>query len=537
MLYKMVHEQDIGRRMQAEGDTAERRLTNLLHLGELLQSASLELQGESALLRFLTDQLADPQAQGESAQMRLETDAELVQVITFHKAKGLQYPLVFLPFVSNFREDKDDSLRTVEERLQEDIRLLYVAFTRTQQAMWIGVAKRQGDFKSKETQAQSALSVLLQRKTADDLQEKLQVWAVCDDIQVNHAPDANTKLYEPSKSVNVEAATAARSPSRILPNAGWTASFSALTRKLSESKWQTSESGLAREERWLDSQIDNPVANANDLFFAEDSPSAKTEQPQFNHLPAGSAYGTLLHDVFEWQLKEGWPLLQNESDLLAEVKFRWERWWQTQADSLQLLPKDQTLCLQLIRQCASSQFTQLGPDQDCFSLLKLNAQNAWPEMGFTFKTHGISTLYIDQLISTSLHPNKARPALQAQQLNGLLTGFMDIVFEHQGRYYVLDYKSNKLPDYSQDSITSSMLSHRYDVQYTLYVLAIHRLLKSRLKDYNYEQHMGGAVYLYLRGIDQVGQGCYVTKPSYDLINGLDEAFKLNQRSNAAGVLA
>jgi exodeoxyribonuclease V beta subunit len=537
MLYKMVHEQDIGRRMQAEGDTAERRLTNLLHLGELLQSASLQLQGESALLRFLTDQLADPQAQGESAQMRLETDAELVQVITFHKAKGLQYPLVFLPFVSNFREDKDDSLRTAEERLQEDIRLLYVAFTRAQQAIWIGVAKRQGDFKSKETQAQSALSVLLRRQSADDLQEKLQAWAVCDDIQVIDAPDANVQLYEPSKSVNVEAATAARTPSRVLPNAGWTASFSSLTRKMSEYKWQAADSGLAREERWLDSQIDNPVVNTNELLFAETSLFAKTEQPQFNHFPAGSAYGTLLHDIFEWQLKEGWPLLKSESDLAPDVKIRWQGWWQTQADSLKLLPQDQTLCLQLIRQCAATQFTQLGSDQHCFSLSQLNAQNAWPEMGFTFKTHGVSTLHIDQLIRTSLHANKARPALQSQQLNGLLTGFMDIVFEHQGRYYVLDYKSNKLPDYAQDSITGSMLSHRYDVQYTLYILAVHRLLKSRLKDYNYEQHMGGAIYLYLRGIDQAGQGCYANKPSFELINALDEAFKFNQQSIASEVLA
>jgi len=537
MLYKIVHEQDIGRRMQAEGETAERRLTNLLHLGELLQSASLQLQGESALLRFLTDQLADPQAQGESAQMRLETDAELVQVITFHKAKGLQYPLVFLPFVSNFREDKDDSLRTAEERLQEDIRLLYVAFTRAQQALWAGVAKRQGDFKSKETQAQSALSVLLQRKSADDLQEKLQAWASCDDIEVVHAPEANAQLYKPSIAVSLEAATVARSPSRVLPHAGWTASFSALTRKLSDSKWHATDSGLAREERWLDSQIDNPVANANDLLAADGKVSAKTEQATFNQFPAGSAYGTLLHDIFEWQLKEGWPLLKNESDLLAEVKIRWQGWWQTQADSLQLKPEDQALCLQLIRQCAATQFTQLGSDQHCFSLSQLNAQNAWPEMGFTFKTHGVSTLYMDQLISTALHPHKARPALQAQQLNGLLTGFMDIVFEHQGRYYVLDYKSNKLSDYSQDSITSSMLSHRYDVQYTLYILAVHRLLKSRLPGYNYEQHVGGAIYLYLRGIDQAGQGCYVHKPSYDLIHALDEAFKLNQPSNAAGVLS
>ena len=537
MLYKIVHEQDIGRRMQAEGDTAERRLTNLLHLGELLQSASLQLQGESALLRFLTDQLADPQAQGESAQMRLETDAELVQVITFHKAKGLQYPLVFLPFVSNFREDKDDSHRSAEERLQEDIRLLYVAFTRAQQALWTGVAKRQGDFKSKETQAQSALSVLLQRKSADDLPEKLQAWAVCDDIEVIQAPEANAQLFEPSSAVNLEAATAAKSPSRALPHAGWTASFSALTRKLSESKWQATDSGLAREERWLDSQIDNPVANASDLLVAEGASFAKTDQVPFNHFPAGSAYGTLLHDIFEWQLKEGWPLLQNEADLSAEVKIRWQGWWQTQADSLQLLPEDRALCLQLIRQCAAAEFTQLGSDQHCFSLSRLNAQNAWPEMGFTFKTHGISTLQIDQLIRTALHPDKARPALHAQHLNGLLTGFMDIVFEHQGRYYVLDYKSNKLPDYAQDSITDSMLSHRYDVQYSLYILAVHRLLKSRLKDYSYEQHMGGAIYLYLRGIDQAGQGCYVHKPSYDLIHALDEAFKLNQPSHAAGAWA
>ena len=534
MLYKMVHEQDIGRRMQAEGDTAERRLTNLLHLGELLQSASLQLQGETALLRFLSDQLADPQAQGEAAQMRLETDAELVQVITFHKAKGLQYPLVFLPFISNFREDKDEQLRTADERLQEDIRLMYVALTRAQQAMWMGVAKRQGDFKGKETLPQSALSVLLQRKSADDLGEKLQAWAACIDIEVTPAPEADAQIYVPLKAVNLEAATAARMPSRVLPSAGWTASFSALTRNLSEFKSHITESGLAREERWLDAQIDNPAIKSNDFVLAVDPSTSPTEQPYFNAFPAGSAYGTLLHDIFEWQLKEAWPLLQNETELSAEIKFRWQQWWQTQAASLQLTPEDQSLCLQLIRQCAT---TQLGSDQHCFSLSQLNLQNAWAEMGFTFKTHGVSTLQIDQLIRHSLHPQKARPALQAQQLNGLLTGFMDLVFEHQGQYFVLDYKSNKLSDYSYESIMESMLSHRYEVQYTLYILAVHRLLKSRLKDYNYEQHMGGAMYLYLRGIDQVGQGVYAHKPPFALIQALDEAFQSNQHVSSQGVLA
>ena len=80
-----------------------------------------------------------------------------------------------------------------------------------------------------------------------------------------------------------------------------------------------------------------------------------------------------------------------------------------------------------------------------------------------------------------------------------------------------------------------MLSHRYDVQYTLYIFALHRLLKSRLENYDYEQHMGGAVYLYLRGIDQVGQGVYASKPPYALIAALDEAFKAHQDLALTGV--
>jgi exodeoxyribonuclease V beta subunit len=487
--------------------------------------------------------LANPQAQGEAAQMRLETDAELVQVITFHKAKGLQYPLVFLPFASNFREDKEDSILKPEERLQEDIRLLYVALTRAQQAMWLGVASRQKDFKSQTSQPQSAISVLLQRQTPNDLSDKLKAWAMCDDISVISAPLPDAQNYVPLKKNQTEASTAARLPSRVLPRAGWTASFSALTRNMSDAKSETPDSGLAREERWLDSQIDNPV-NPSDDLFTEDGfdVSAKTETPLYNELPAGSAYGTLLHDIFEWQLKESWPLLQNQSEVSPEVKIRWQRWWQTQADSLQLKPEHQALCLQLIAQCAVTPLptqwgSKLGSDQHCLSLSQLNAQNAWPEMGFTFKTHGVSSARIDHLIATFLHTSRPRPALKAQQLNGLLTGFIDIVFEHHGRFFVLDYKSNKLLDYSQDSIIASMLSHRYEVQFTLYILALHRLLKSRLKDYNYDQHVGGAIYLYLRGIDQVGQGVYVNKPTYEMILQLDEAFQSNPNPLLTGEMA
>jgi exodeoxyribonuclease V beta subunit len=117
-----------------------------------------------------------------------------------------------------------------------------------------------------------------------------------------------------------------------------------------------------------------------------------------------------------------------------------------------------------------------------------------------------------------------RQAMQPRQLEGMLTGFMDLVLAFEGRYYVLDYKSNKLPDYTPAQLQQAMLAHRYDVQYTLYLLALHRLLKSRLADYDYDRHVGGALYLFLRGMDQPGAGLYADKPPKALIEALDAAF-------------
>ena len=101
---------------------------------------------------------------------------------------------------------------------------------------------------------------------------------------------------------------------------------------------------------------------------------------------------------------------------------------------------------------------------------------------------------------------------------------MDLVFEHEGRYYVLDYKSNKLPGYGPAELEAAMLAHRYEVQATLYLLALHRLLKARLPDYDYDRHVGGALYLFLRGIDQPGAGLHRLQAPRALIEALDQAF-------------
>ena len=121
------------------------------------------------------------------------------------------------------------------------------------------------------------------------------------------------------------------------------------------------------------------------------------------------------------------------------------------------------------------------------------------------------------------------PPLAFNEVQGMLKGFIDLVFEHQGRFYVVDYKSNYLGDnpaaYQQDAMAQAMLEHRYDVQYQLYTLALHRYLRCRLPDYDYERHIGGVCYLFLRGMNgDAGSGVYATKPDKQHIAALDALF-------------
>jgi exodeoxyribonuclease V beta subunit len=157
-------------------------------------------------------------------------------------------------------------------------------------------------------------------------------------------------------------------------------------------------------------------------------------------------------------------------------------------------------------------------------LAHLDRSKAWAEMSFTLPVHALSASRLDTLITHHVLAGQPRSPLQPLQLEGMLIGFMDLVLEHEGRYFVLDYKSNRLASYANPQLQAAILEHRYDVQYTLYTLALHRLLKSRLPDYDYEQHVGGALYLFLRGVDQAGCGLFVNRPPQELIESLDAAF-------------
>jgi exodeoxyribonuclease V beta subunit len=151
---------------------------------------------------------------------------------------------------------------------------------------------------------------------------------------------------------------------------------------------------------------------------------------------------------------------------------------------------------------------------------------ALPEMEFWFPSDGLSARAVDELCRQHVLPGRPRPELPERALRGMLMGFADLVFEHEGRYGVLDYKSNSLgardADYTIAAMEAAMLAHRYDVQAALYLLALHRLLKTRLGTaYEPEQHLHGAVYLFLRGVNSDRKGCFHLPAPRALIEALD----------------
>jgi exodeoxyribonuclease V beta subunit len=160
-----------------------------------------------------------------------------------------------------------------------------------------------------------------------------------------------------------------------------------------------------------------------------------------------------------------------------------------------------------------------------------------PEMEFWFPSEGLPSRRIDALCRARTLQGRARPALPERELRGMLMGFADLVFQHGGRYWVLDYKSNHLgssdSDYSEDALEQAMAAHRYDVQAVLYLLALHRLLQVRLgESYRPAKHLGGAIYFFLRGIEGPTRGCYVVPADVKLLDGIDALLRAGDEAGA-----
>jgi exodeoxyribonuclease V beta subunit len=234
-----------------------------------------------------------------------------------------------------------------------------------------------------------------------------------------------------------------------------------------------------------------------------------------HRFPRGPNPGTFLHGLLEWAGDEGFSATPKAvEDAVARRCNRrgWEGWIVTLRDWLQHLLKSPL---------------HIGGGQPPVVFEQLVQYRV--EMEFWFASHKVDVLKLDELVRQYTHNGVARVAAEPVMLNGMFKGFIDLTFEHDGRYYVADYKSNWLgiddAAYTEQAMEQSILDNRYDLQYVLYLLALHRQLKARLPDYDYDQHIGGALYLFLRGTRAASQGVYFARPPRELIERLDRLFQ------------
>lgn len=519
----MLHGEGVPARLLACPD-GERRLTNLLQLAELLQIAEGDHPGLDGLLRWLSDRRGDPPKGDESAQLRLESDEALVAVVTMHRSKGLEYPVVFLPFPWSgsmvkkgsvlFHDPEDlaayldvgspdlDRHREIaaREELAQRLRLLYVAVTRAKHLChlcWGPIKDAEG----------SALAWLLHPDTAGDPPASRMAALGPEDLRA----DLLALSRETDGNVLVE----------DLPTttAGQWRDAAASSESLAA---ETSTGEIPRDWRitsysWLASgaESERPDYDPMPPEAAADIQPATADLDGIFRFPRGVQAGHFLHALLEhldFTSAEGDGLTATSAGLL-------ERYG--------LDPSWAAVVSRSIQWVLDSPLDHAGG----LRLRDLGTEHRLNELEFHFSVERLEPLALKRCLESFAGYGSAAEGLTFEAVRGLMKGYIDLVFRADGRFYLVDYKSNhlgdRLEDYGDSGLRRAMRGHRYELQYLVYTLALHRYLHRRLPGYAYERHFGGVYYLFLRGMrpEQAPRyGVYNDRPPLALVEALDRLF-------------
>ncbi len=506
-------------------NNGERQLTNLYHLAELIQDyCSRQKSAIGAVLNWLASHRKAANGDDETAQLRLESDEQLVKIITIHKSKGLEYPIVSCPFLwdVNLRADKDEIVRfhdpehdnaayvamiepslskakelILQEEKAEDLRLLYVALTRARERCIItwGNANSVND---------SALFSLLHPTLTkiDPVQMVADLQALANSsnqtIAIEPLPEQamvgllNNLAEQPQLTARDFVGTINK-PWRI-------GSFSALT--AGHDAEMPDYDGLSQHQLQTDS---GRLIQAETKSIIED---------RFK-FPRGAQAGVCLHSIFEqwdFNVDDQEAMHQLVNQLLLQYGF------------------DQVWTEAVCKWLCEVVTTPLSAGNS-LCLATLTPSHRLDEMAFYFPVAHLTASSLKKQLKPYLLENSVLSQVinrsDFYDLSGFMKGFIDLIFEHEGRFYVVDYKSNFLGSspqhYAAAQLDEAMISHDYPLQYLIYSLALHRYLALRLPDYDPELHFGGVYYLFIRGMhpDWQQAGIFADRPSKELLTAFD----------------
>ncbi len=484
--YFMTHF-DIVRILMEKNDL--RTLTNLTQILELLQEAEYRHELKPfGLYEYLQKQIAGAVEEGDEMEQRVESDEDAIQILTIHKSKGLEYPIVIAPYLDmtsnethdycSFRDEEgiykfypkgkgnDESSKFFEkQKSQENSRLLYVALTRTKYNCFIF---KNDYFKEKSVLFNFPFKKFSQGEGGIELPEKPST------IKGKMAPFKDTW----GQGLELEKLNLADKHHGKL-------SFSALS---------------AHSSHALPEKLDK-YETAYDQFI-------------FKDIPGGKNMGTMLHYLFE------------------NIDFTNPDGHQAEVDKLvnRYYPgKKELLRKRLVEMVDNVLHSHIEfPDGTSILLKDLDSADKLNEMEFDFNTSDIN---LEDLKDFDLGEGidiNCNMAINTKK--GLLTGLIDLFFVHQGKYYILDWKSNFLGDslehYAKDDTMKKALNEgNYHLQYLIYSMAVKNYLEARLPGFDYDKDFGGAIYVYLRGARKGKEhGIFTNKPSLEQVETLERIF-------------
>ena len=491
-------------------DGGERKLTNLLHSVELFHAEEKDNGlGPGGLLAWAR-RINEAKERPEEQEIRLEREEGALKILTVHAAKGLEFPIVFCPFSwkpSRAREAifhreegtyydlGSPSFQTnlesaCQEALAESIRLLYVALTRAKHLVYL----YWGAVKKTET---SPIAHVLHGGCLENLWSDLTLLARKSEgnIRLSEMPAGSVESYRPRKSDRPELRCKIL---RKTPHPEWIlSSYSTLAKSVVPD----------REEKDRDYLVGRPVVERGSKVA-----------PIFR-LPRGAHTGNCLHEIFE-----NLDLTERDTKRIETLvasklkKYAIENEWN------ETVVKMVTDTLDL-------------PLKAGIRLSRIPAEDRQTEMEFFFPLENGNPEKLQKCLADAASDAEERSIAESmgrmdrKSLVGMMRGFIDLVFRWNGRYYILDWKTNHLgdrhEDYSAGNLARYMIRQTYCLQSYIYTLALHKYLQSRLAGYRYERHIGGVFYLFLRGVVSGGDTGVYYKPihrHFEFVRLLDSYF-------------
>jgi len=489
-----------------------------LHLSEVLHDYERRRNASPAiLLDWLAEQIAERHKSVEEYQLRLESDAERVQIVTIHRAKGLQYPIVFCPFCwsgsrpirdvvsfhlpnrrnkpaidlgSEMIEDHKELAR--QEELAENMRLLYVALTRAVNRCYLVW----GNFRGAESSALawllhgmgdfSAIKKRFKQLSDEQIAVELAHIAAKSEGNIDYRLKDDVQVFERDRAGQMAPPMACRTFRGNVQTTQVT-SFSSIT-----THGRLGESFIPRDE------LSGETVDEASIFA----------------FPKGTAPGTFLHDVFEHL---DFPLIKTEPETVRQLVA-------TKLAQHGFVPEWETAVMHMINNVLA---TPLIPGNDSLVLQSVIMANRLNELEFCFPLSAVNAGAVKEILLGHGFAEAAADLLDFSVGRGFLKGFIDLTFEHNGIYYLVDWKSNYLgtevSDYSNERLSEVMLKEKYTLQSLLYTVALHHYLTLRMEGYQYEDFFGGLFYIFLRGVKRenaVTSGIYHDLPDYGLIEAL-----------------